>query len=425
MWIHAETNVGKDGSSSTIEWFQVKDKKGVPRLATIGSHGDDFANHYVWVKPDKATLRITGGLRAGQMLMRAFTDPDPVIQWQGYEGGALPLVRDGDRLLAVFDDGHREDATFLASDTMLAKLFDPDLLWVSPAEASPFAGASTRPHFVGLSRDGTQFLSSAVRLEGRYEESFSVPEECTPGVGQECVAPSSRALPRAGSKRAPNARQDFVAVYSRVNGRVFVVGGRDAANGTALDEVWTYRFEDDAWDRLSLHGWLGDGVLASTFSWRDECLWILALDPADATRRTTRLLRLEPATGTIRVVASAKAAKSTPKYEHRGLFLDLDGNIGVFASSERSQKHRVAILSRRPAGYDVAITKRRDRHLSAEPIVDLRGVALFYEPDRPPVDPSRDPDDDPEPGDRIRPASRLRKLPVHPSTMAQLEDLLR
>ena len=58
-------------------------------------------------------------------------------------------------------------------------------------------------------------------------------------------------------------------------------------------------------------------------------------------------------------------------------------------------------------------------------MIDLRGVALFYEPDRPALDPTKDPDDDPEPGERIHPASRLRKLPLAPATTTDLEDLLR
>lgn len=162
--------------------------------------------------------------------------------------------------------------------------------------------------------------------------------------------------------------------------------------------------------------------MAATYSWRDGNLWIIARDATN--QRTTKLVTVEPTTGALRIIASATAANPA-KYDVRGLFLDLEGNVGVYASSERSQKHRVALLKRTPGYYDVSMTFRRDRHLSAQPIVDFRGVALYFEPDKPPVDPSKDPDDDPQRVDRTRAASRMRELPMKPVPPSKLEELLR
>lgn len=89
------------------------------------------------------------------------------------------------------------------------------------------------------------------------------------------------------------------------------------------------------------------------------------------------------------------------------------------------QKHRIALLKRVAGGYDTFMTLRRDRHLSAQPIVDFRGVALYFEPDEPPVDPSKDSDDEPQRGDRTRAASRLRELSFKAVPTSRVADLLR
>jgi hypothetical protein len=71
------------------------------------------------------------------------------------------------------------------------------------------------------------------------------------------------------------------------------------------------------------------------------------------------------------------------------------------------------------------MTPRRDRHLSAPPIVDLRGFALYFEPDRPPEDRSNDAADDPQSGDRTRAAARQPHLPLRTAAMTELQDLLK
>lgn len=412
LWLHAKTTRGSTTSYADTH---------APNGELVGFHDVELSNHYVWVAPDEPVFTHYGGLRARAFFFKIFTLPDPPPVWRARLGTTLPLIRQDGGIFAVFDDGHREDVGFLASDSLRPKLLDASLVWVSPAEASPYVGGRDAPLALALSSDGTQVRSVVSRVGGTLYEHFS---GC-PINSDTCDFPGLRAATSpAGAAIAPSARTAFVSVYSREQGRLFVLGGRDAATGAVADDLWTYRIEDDAWTKLSLKGLVGE-VMAATFSWRDGKLWIIARDPADASQRKTRLIAFEPTTGAFEIIASATTETPKPKYDFRGLFLDLDGNVGVFASSESAQKHRIALLTRRAGGYDVAMTSRRDRHLSAEPIVDFRGVALYYEPDRPPVDPSKDPDDDPEHDDRTRPARRLRRLPLRAVPASKLKELLR
>jgi hypothetical protein len=151
---------------------------------------------------------------------------------------------------------------------------------------------------------------------------------------------------------------------------------------------------------------------------------VLDIRPGDASRSQHRILRIEPETGAYEIVAAAGPGNG-PKYDFRGLLLDQSGRVALFASSLAAQKHRVAVLSERPGGFDSWITPRRDRALSAAPLADHAGFALYFEPDRPPTDRSRDPDDDPEPAEKGTAGTRLPSLPLRRTGTAQVASLLR
>jgi hypothetical protein len=133
---------------------------------------------------------------------------------------------------------------------------------------------------------------------------------------------------------------------------------------------------------------------------------------------------IEPETGAYEIVAEATVGAGT-KYDYRGLLLDQHGRVVVFASSVAAQKHRFAVLAERPGGFDAWLTPRRDRALSAAPLADHVGFALYFEPDRPPTDRSRDSDDDPEPGEKGTAGMRLPALPLRQVARGKIESLLR
>lgn len=248
IWLHARTTLGS--GKSVLDRF-------APNGEFVGSHDEELSNHYSDVAPDRPVIKFYGGLRARELFEIIYTIPDPPPAWKSWAGVNLPLIRQGGGIFAVFDDGHREDATFLFSDSLLPKLFDPDLLWGPPAEASVYVGGRAAPLTLGLSRDGTTVRSIVSLSEGKFRED---PASCDPLGDTGCFPHARAAASPSGSARSPSARADFVTVYARAQGRLFILGGRDAITGTALDEVWTYRLEDGFWERLSLKGILGGSL---------------------------------------------------------------------------------------------------------------------------------------------------------------------
>lgn len=197
-------------------------------------------------------------------------------------------------------------------------------------------------------------------------------------------------------------------------------GGRDAS-GKLLDDAWYFTGEL-GWKKIALpSGVLGE-VRSSAYSYRDGHLWVLDVDPLEAKR--LRVLRIEPETGAFDVVLRAGSDHTTAKYDDRGLLIGMNGEVLLYASSTRAQKHRIAALETIPGGVVARMTLRRDRALAAPPIVDLHGIALYFQPDHPPQDRSKNADDDPRRTSTIA-GLRLDSLPLRAATLQQVEELLR
>jgi hypothetical protein len=201
------------------------------------------------------------------------------------------------------------------------------------------------------------------------------------------------------------------------------------------------------WARIKLPPHLLGDVIAATYSYRDGRLWVLDEDPTHARHPRRRLVRIEPETGAFEIVAASEnhdeddrrdrthgvcgrkhdSDDGDPAYDFRGLSTDMDGRVVMFASSEREQSHRLAVLAETPGGFDARISKRRHHALSMAPIADLRGFALYFDASRAPDHVHHggvDHDDHRDSADKSAVAERLSELPVRAATLDEVEELL-
>jgi hypothetical protein len=253
-----------------------------------------------------------------------------------------------------------------------------------------------------------QFGTTSVRLP------LSVWESDAAGFSVPPPVPSSTAA-------RPSPRRDFASVYSRAANAVFVIGGHTPA-GALLDDIWFQPLGGD-WKQVELpHGVLGH-PLSATYSWADRRLWVLdQIERVDHSMET-RLLRIERETGAFEVVAKTH---SSGEFDKRGLVVDPRGNVLLYASSTRGDRHRFAQVTVKGSSFGVAVTDRERRALITAPIVDLNGYRFLFVPKE-----HSDNDDcdrhDPDrhhlgtPSDGVR----LKSLPLHSAKLKELEDLLR
>jgi hypothetical protein len=180
------------------------------------------------------------------------------------------------------------------------------------------------------------------------------------------------------------------------------------------------------WNQVPLPAGTLGRVISATYSYRDGRLWVLDEDPTDDKHERLRVLRVEAESGGSAVVLAS--TKRGSRYDFRGLVTAMDGKIILFASSERRQKHRLAVLSSPSGGvYDAAMTKRFHRALSTPPIVDVRGTQLFYTPGPIPETHEQEDDDDPGPvpdGQAVAATRILEQLPVSRVRLKDVEELL-
>lgn len=414
-------------------WFNGKTPVGATQPTTlpngggewVGIHGERLANHYEPSAPDKPGARAFGLLPVFHLppLFRWLPDPPPV--WFGVDRFnprvAVPIVPVGESLYALGEAEELFRVDDLVAPEVAALLRDETIAWASAAEASPYAGSPLLPLAVAVRGDGTDVASPVFERAGRLTTSFR-------GGGTSDGPPALTSLATPNDAR-PAPRTEFVTVYSRATGRVFVIGGNDRATGGRLGDVWHRRVLGGPWEMVELApGSLGN-VVSATFSWKDGRLWVVDVDPRDETGRRHRVVRIELETGAMSVVASTDRHDPDKKarYDRRGLMLDHDGNILLWASSTRAQRHRLARIATRGGGFEIARTKRLPRALQLEPFADLNGYRLFYEPSPKQADDDRDPDDETATSERF-PETRVdRRLGFNYSkaTAKELGEMLR
>ncbi|MBX3159111.1 MAG: trypsin-like serine protease [Deltaproteobacteria bacterium] len=179
-------------------------------------------------------------------------------------------IDDATRSVIVWSTHGGTVANGALSRALFDTLVDGERHWIGASEPAAIALRDDSPRALLLSRDGTALLGELART----------------GRGFDLRAREVRAEMKQ--------RTGFAAAYSRTADALFVAGGTAlAAPGGVLADVWTYR--DGVWTSVDLdrrHAPVH--ALAAVFSHRDLRMWIV--DQRDGARR---LLRLDPATGTI------------------------------------------------------------------------------------------------------------------------------
>jgi len=159
-------------------------------------------------------------------------------------------------------------------------------------------------------------------------------------------------------------------VLSRMRRGIFVVGGRDPGSGAWTGEVWFARIGAASWEFLPV-GVRPERVLAATYSFRDDSLYVLDETEAGLRRLWTQHLRDQTSTllGSWTVHA---------EWDRHWLVSDMDGAILLASSSGASKRHAVARIEPMADGtYAMAGIERGGRALALAPVVDAGGYALL------------------------------------------------
>ncbi len=395
FWMHGVTDVGKDtqdghdyASGNYVVW-----------------HGEQLANNFTDATPDAPFLRKMGGLQARPLFFIRFTLPDPAPAWKFSAGTVLPIVAEEGEYNVVFDDGHREGITDVFSAAAQAALANASYAWLSAEEASPRAGNPTRPLGIAIERGPDEMILSETLIDagGGIVDVGGAPQLTSGGDG------------------TPRSRTDYLSVYSRARGRVFLAGGTDVSTGQPLNDIWSFELDRQVWKRVPRVSPALFEIKAMTYSYRDGHLWILDRDGRDPDWVSWRLVRIDPTTGSWEVMHATDPTNETPMYaDLRALGVDLNGNIVLTLSNNSPQRHRIAVITPRAGGYDVSSTSCRQRALVTPVLSDLLGYAFYYQQDAE-VDTTCDEDGQPP---LLVPAERREVLPLRSATLGSLEELL-
>ena len=247
-------------------------------------------------------------------------------------------------------------------------LATPGIVWAPAVEARlgvSRGAADDGFHALAFSADGTDVVDGLLRR----------------GLLAGTTGDFARAAPlRPGS---PSARHDFVGVFSRVEDRAFVVGGVEDASGVEAGDIWHRAVEGQSpWTRVPLGAHRVGRVLAATWSYVDDRLWVLdeiaATGKSKGKARRVRLYRVEPYLGVVSLVGEWPMQ---PAVDRRWLVLDLDGQVLLATSSSSAKIHTLARFeataydSLAPLGFSLA---RRPGQLLLPPLADERGYSFVF-----------------------------------------------
>jgi hypothetical protein len=378
IWVHAETDVGKDAANEFV---------GAVR---VGQHGSDLANSYVDSRPDEATLTFTRPIPNPRdiFIWQTLPDPgpdvDPSLRSEAKRHESVVLLSaearsaQGVTRVAVGVTGRHavETGGFLSQGATDAMNADGArfLSSADPSRALNGKGAVA----VLLSHDGTSVVDTVVASGNGLllgSERRVVSGLFSPSVlGGDGVEPGA-VLQTLADAALPPARVDFQAVYSGYTGQVFVLGGDEAATGEPLSDAWAFDLQAAVWRGIPIAAGSLHRVLAATYVFHDRALWILDESPRGRRERVVRLLRLDPASGAIRTLGIFPRRGSYSRF-----FLATTGDDRVLLTAARAAGTPgfvTALLKSTGRGVRAAQEARFDDELVAPPFIDERGTHAF------------------------------------------------
>jgi hypothetical protein len=398
LWTHSDTQAGLTSDIDT----------GL-HLKTDGTQGEQLSNHYEPLNPVQIEETTTAwdipmyqpafpwsfcpactkeipavenddcpvckGLLPGSLLDSIY-EPQLVVRMPAVQG--FPF-----RFGIVLRDGSFVNVDERLGPNLKQALEDTSRVWAEQAEPLSYLGrGATLPTALALSSDG-RFVSERVSFQGRrflgqqdrgrLGVAGEPGESGEPGELVAFAASSGASLQDPG--QSPGEREAFLPVYSRYLGRVFVVGGRDPTTQTPRGDVWWQDVQGEAiWHRVPDQGYNVNRVLATTYSFRDDQLWILDEVKGPGGLKRARLVRLDPRTGEFEQIGQWLRLGL---FNQHWLVVDKDGQVLLAASSDVAKKHLVIRLDNRAPQVKPTAIRLGQGALAYRPMVDQEGYSFI------------------------------------------------
>lgn len=373
FWMHGVTDVGMKNASAS--W---KTTTGVHPSNVDPDGAEHLANHYVDVFPtnDRATWD------AHKII---YIEPETFWQRPCFDCGEI----NPEDLLDLYGDPIDERAWFNQFESRLITKLGDDVGVVLPDGRAVLlseerVSASVR-QFLGGNDPIVPYCEANPRLRnGQQAADFLVVAEDGTNIitpifarGMRFATPvrAEAMLTSTEEQSEPSPRTDFVPVYSRSTARLFVIGGTESATGELTGEIWQQATTElDGWSRLPLTDYTPGKVLAATYSYRDNHLWILDEVTHGRHLSKARLTRVQAGTGEAEVLGTWPRLKL---FESHWMMLDRDGSVLLFASSSRTRAHWVFKLD--PDSGGLVGMRRRNGMLAVRPSVDMDGYSFLVQ----------------------------------------------
>jgi hypothetical protein len=314
------------------------------------------------------------GLLPGSLLDSVY-EPQLIARMPAVQG--FPF-----RFGVVLRDGSFVNVDERLGPNLKQALEDTSRVWAEQVEPLSHLGlGATLPTALALSPDG-RVVSERVSFQGRrflgqqdrgrLGVAGEPGESGEPGEAVAFTASSGSSLQDPGQN--PGEREAFQPVYSRYLGRVFVVGGRDPANQAPRGDVWWQDAQGEAiWHRVPDQGYSVNRVLAATYSFRDDRLWILDEVKGPGGLKRARLVRLDPRTGEFEQIGQWLRLGL---FNQHWLVVDKDGQVLLAASSDVARKHLVIRLDNRAPQVKPTAIRLGQGALAYRPMVDQEGYSF-------------------------------------------------
>jgi hypothetical protein len=276
-----------------------------------------------------------------------------------------------------------KDGSFYSVDDKLGAglkqaLSDPTQIWAEQTEPLSHLGrGATLPTALALSADG-RAITERVSLRGHrfLGQRDRGRTGAVPTVGEEPsdALPSGEPLASSSPALQPSERTSFLPVYSRYLGRLFVVGGQNPVNSSLRGDIWWQDVEGaTSWHRLPDQGYTVGKVLAATYSFRDDRLWVLDEVQGPFGLKRIRLVRIHPQSGEFEQLGQWPRVGL---FNRHWLGVDKDGQVLLTASSDTAKKYLVIRLDNRAPQVKPSSVRFGQGALALRPLVDQDGYSF-------------------------------------------------
>ena len=366
LWFHANTPVGMSEEHPTGGKH--------PLLAAVGD-ADSLSNQYLKISPRSVSIDSwTKGNQLKPYLPFLDCPQCGIMAFDRYDrvshGAAIltSLDLDGKGFAVLTADGWTSDITDKISSGLREAFRAKDAVWVYPSEANPFVGRQDMPLAVAVAIGGTKLID-AVFTSG----------EVLLGLADAHVSESKAAAVRAAGispfveANDMPSRDDFVPVYSRASGELWIVGGIDSEFGTQSGDIWKYNLASRRWSKV-VTPFRPEIAISATWSYADEALWIVDR----ASEGNTRLVLLDPKTGAFSIVVEQKSQDLDAAI---WLLVDHDDMpVLVCSSPKDSSTTLISFFAKEDQGVDASGKILLEGSLVVPPVADQVGLLLAFAP---------------------------------------------